>query len=183
MADVRARVQKNVALAQQINGQIRERGDQYVYAVDNISPGAGTSAQAAAVPTVSPRPAVTRRPAAIKLRPDPSAPDIAQLPARTSVTAERARGGYTLVQTSSGTEGYVAVGDLQGNLPTASEPRPTRTVTPTRNAPGGASPAASPQSTAEVRTLAGSNAARRDTFAESVSVTDKAAKSSFELAA
>jgi hypothetical protein len=178
MATVRARTQQDIALAKQIDGQINDRGGQFNYAVDNIQP--GTVAQVTPVSTAPPRPLVTRRPAPLKLRPDPSSPDVAMLPARASLTAEHARGNYALVQTSTGVEGYVASADLQGSVPPPPAPRGTRTVQ-TASASSGAQPPPVSRND-DVKTLAGSNAARRDTFAETVAVNDKNAQSSFELA-
>ena len=78
------------------------------------------------------------------------------------------RNGYALVQTDSGQQGYVSASDLQGT-------GGRRSISVPNAAPAAAG--------ADVRTLAGSNAARRDDFSQSVSVTEKAQATGFELAA
>ena len=77
------------------------------------------------------------------------------------------RNGYALVQTASGQQGYVSASDLQG---TGGRRSLSVSATPTA-------------ASTDVRTLAGSNAARRDDFAASVAVTEKAQATGFELAA
>lgn len=154
MAQVKQRAERDLGVARQINGQIAGRAEQYEVAADNLDP--GTKAAIAARPTS--RPAVVQRPAALKLRPDTAAPEVGQLQARQSVTVGATRGNYALVETPGGTRGYAPLEAFQG----------------VRAAPAIAG--------GEVRTLAGSNAARRDDFATSVAVTEKAVSDGFELA-
>ena len=73
----------------------------------------------------------------------------------------------TLVQTASGQQGYVSATDLQGAGGRRSISVPS---------------SATAAEASDVRTLAGSNAARRDDFAQSVAVTEKAQATGFELA-
>ncbi len=162
MAMVRQHAQRDVALAKLINQQIQDRGQQFNVAAANIDPSVG--AAGTAVPAQQ---ATLRSAAPLKLRPDASAPDVAQLQPRQPVTVSSGRNGYALVETSSGARGYVAASDLQG-----ANRRSIAVAT--------ATPAAT---SSDIRTLAGSNAARRDDFAQSVSVTEKAESSGFELAA
>jgi hypothetical protein len=164
MTLVRQRAARDVALAKMINQQIQDRGGQFGVAAGNVDPSA-TAAIAAASQPMS-QPAVVRLAAPIKLRPEPTAPDIAQVKPREQVTVSSGRNGYALVQTASGHQGYVSASDLQAAGGSRSISVPT----------------ASPVSTSsDVRTLAGSNAARRDDFAQSVAVTEKAQASGFEL--
>jgi hypothetical protein len=162
MAVVRQRAQRDLAVAQNINRQIAGRGDQFVVAADNLAP--GTRAAIAAPPP--PRRVVLRRAVPLKLHPDETAPDIGQLKARQPVTVSSTRGGFALVETASGERGYAPDSALVGRLPPPVDRPP----------PTGAS------GTADVRSLAGSNAARRDSFAMSVAVTEQATNSGFELA-
>jgi hypothetical protein len=164
MALVRQRAAKDIALAKLINQQIQDRGQQFGVATANIDPGAAAYAGSTHGMT---QPATVRAAAPIKLRPDPGAPDIAQLQPHEQVTVSAGRNGYALVQTSSGQQGYVSASDLQGTGGRRSISVPT-------TAPVAAA--------SDVRTLAGSNAARRDDFAQSVAVTEKAQASGFELA-
>jgi len=165
MALVRQRAAKDLALARMINQQIQDRGQQFGVAAGNIDP----SAQAAftAAPAAMPsQPAVVRTAASIKLRPDPGAPDVAQLRPNEHVTVSSGRNGYALVQTASGQQGYVSASDLQGSGGRRGISVPNSTPVATSG---------------DMRTLAGSNAARRDDFAQSVSVTEKQEASGFEL--
>jgi outer membrane lipoprotein SlyB len=165
MALVRQRAAKDLALARMINQQIQDRGQQFGVAAGNIDP----SAQAAftAAPAAMPsQPALVRTAASIKLRPDPGAPDVAQLRPNEHVTVSSGRNGYALVQTASGQQGYVSASDLQGSGGRRGISVPNSTPVATSG---------------DMRTLAGSNAARRDDFAQSVSVTEKQEASGFEL--
>ncbi len=83
------------------------------------------------------------------------------------VTVSPGRNGYALVETQSGARGYVSASDLQGA-------GGSRSIGVTTSTPAAAA--------SDVRTLAGSNAARRDDFAQSVAVTEKAEATGFELA-
>jgi hypothetical protein len=165
MGLVRQHAARDLQLAKMINQQIQDRGQQFGVASSNVDPGAG--AAISAYSQYQPQPAVIRTAATVKLRPDPGSPDIAQLKPREQVTVSPGRNGYALVETPSGQRGYVSSSDLQGSGGRRSISVPTST------------PAASG---GDVRTLAGSNAARRDDFAQSVSVTEKAEASGFELA-
>jgi hypothetical protein len=165
MAVVRERVQRDLGLAQDINSRIDGRAHQFDVAVDHVSPGAP--------PAPSPRPTVSqasavRRPAPLLLRPDPAAPPVTQLDARQQVTVTGpAQGGYAPVTTANGTRGYAPVASLDnpGKVPQAPPPA-----------------ASKPAGEGDVRTLAGSNAERRDNFADSVAVSQQAAATGFEIA-
>ena len=164
MAGIKQRAQTDLALARQINGQLADRGAQFEVAADNVAPGARGSAaprarDAVAARTAAPQQVTVRRPVPLKLHPDPGAPDIGQLDARQVVSATPGRGGYVLVQTASGQRGYAPAADIPGVA------------------------AREPNAGNDVRTLAGSNAARRDSFAQSVAVSEQAAATGFELAA
>jgi hypothetical protein len=158
MAEVKHRAQADLALARQIDGQIAGRAEQFEVAADNVAPGAR-----AAIASRAPAPIQTavRRPAPLKLRPDPAAPDIGQVSPLQVVSATPARGGYVLVQTAGGERGYIPAADVPGVV----------SRDPTAVAGN------------DVRSLAGSNAARRDSFSQSVSVSEQAAATGFELAA
>ncbi|HVC60211.1 MAG TPA: SH3 domain-containing protein [Acetobacteraceae bacterium] len=163
MDQVRDRARRDLQLAQLISRQIQDRGQQFQVAVSNVGPG-----PAPRPPAVAPQPAVLRRSAALKIRPDPSAPDIARLHPHERVQVTGGRNGYALVETPNGSRGYLAASDLQS--PGAR--RSVSIVSSVARSNGG-----------DVRTLAGSNAARRDDFAQSVAVTQSAQASGFELTA
>ncbi len=113
MALVRQRAARDLQVAQIINQQIQDRGQQFGVATGNIDPSAAAAINAR--PQAAQQPAVVRTAAPIKLRPDPGAPDIAQLQAHDQVTVSPGRNGYALVETSSGARGYVSASDLQGS--------------------------------------------------------------------
>ncbi len=163
MAVVRQRAAKDLALARLINQQIQDRGQQFGVATSNIDPGA---AAAMAAPQRYTQQVVVQRSAPIQVAPTPAAPAIATLQPQEQVTVSPGRNGYALVQTSSGQQGYVSASDLQA----ASGRRSISVPTTTQAATSG-----------DVRTLAGSNAARRDDFSQSVAVTEKAEAKGFEL--
>ncbi|MDE2198910.1 MAG: SH3 domain-containing protein [Rhodospirillales bacterium] len=164
MGTIKQRAERDLALARQINQQIQGRGQQFTIAADKIAPGSSAAIASASPP---PRRTTVRRPVKLKLHPDPNAPEIGQLQARQPVTVTPSAGGYALVQTDTGTRGYAPTTDLLG---------------PTRSASPGPASASGPASSGEVRTLAGSNAARRDSFAQSVAVSEQATSTGFELA-
>jgi hypothetical protein len=161
MAQVRQRVSKDLALAKLINQQIQGRGQQFAVATGNID--ASAAAAMASQPQV--QQVTVRSLTPMVMQPSPTAPAIGQLQPREQVTARPARNGYALVETSSGQQGYVSASSLR----TATG----RSVSVASAAPTGAA--------SDVRTLAGSNAARRDDFAQSVSVMEKAQATGFEL--
>ena len=166
MAVVRQRAQRDLALAQKINGQIAQRGQQFDVAADNLAPSpvpAFVSAE-----SYPAKPATVRRAGTLKLRPDPAAPDIAQIQAKQPVTVTVKRGDYALVQTDTGARGYAQVADLQ--------------QAGSRSVPVSVPSAPAATNGTDVRTLDGSNAARRDAFAQSVAVSETAVASGFEVA-
>lgn len=164
MAQVRQRAAKDLQLARLINQQMQDRGQQFQVAAGNVDPAAAAAMSASAR---APQQATLRSAAPLKLRPDPAAPDVAQLKPSEPVTVTPGRNGYALVETSSGARGYVSATDLQGPG--------RRSISVASTTPAAAS--------SDIRTLAGSNAARRDDFAQSVAVTEKAEASGFELTA
>jgi len=160
MENIRARTQRDIQLAQTINGQIASRGAQFDTAIDSIAPDVK---QAAAMP-VRAVPAQPRGDVKLYLRPEAGSPEVAQLPARQRVTLRPARNGFAQVETSSGVRGYAAAQAFPeaqnlGARPAVAEGR-------------------------DVRSLAASNIARRDNFAESVGTAERltAQGQGFELA-
>jgi outer membrane lipoprotein SlyB len=160
MAELRNRTQRDIQLANTINGQIGRRGAEFDTAIETVAPGVK---QAASMP----KPAVPARPratVALRLRPDPASPEVARVPAREAVTLRPGRDGFAQVETASGVRGYA---------PSQSFPEATRL--------GDAAPVAAQGS--DVRSLAASNIARRDNFSESVGTATRLAEGQgFELA-
>ena len=154
MADVRERAQRELALARQINGQIASRGAQFEVAAENLSPGARTAIASG----TAPRTTTVRQTAALRVSPSASAAEIGRLEPRQTVTVGGSRNGFAQVETASGERGYAPVEAIQGSV--------------RRAAAAGSD---------DVRVLAGSNASRRDDFAQSVAVSERAAATGFEL--
>ena len=160
MSYQRQLMQRDVALAQQINQKIGTRGSEFDTAIETIAPGTKQAATARRAPT----PTTARVSAPIRIRPDAGAAEIGQLSARDQVTVTPAQGNFAMVETSSGLRGYVpasAVG-VRGL---------------------GTEPSAGRGQDGEFRQLAASNIARRDNFSESVQNADRLAQGQgFELA-
>ena len=157
MAELRRLAQGDTDLARLINERIQGRGAQFVYATERLG--------APPPPPVPAGNATVRRAAALKLTPSPDAPAVDRLRPRELVTVTGGRDGYALVRTPSGARGYTAASDLIGP-----GVRSVQVATAQARPTGGS-----------VGTLAGSNAARRDAFAQSVAVTQSAEASGFQL--
>ena len=165
MANLRAQTQRDVQLAQTINGRITERGAQFDTAFDTVAPGVKQQAQAGAqVGRVVPVQARATVP--LRLRPDPASPEVARVAPTERVTLSAATGGFAQVETASGVRGYA----------------PTGAFPEARNL--GSRPAvAAAGNEGDVRSLAASNIARRDNFAETVGNAERLAQGQgFELA-
>ncbi len=165
MGNVRARTQRDIQLAQTINGRIGSRGAQFDTAIDTVAPGVKDQVLAGARVS-NPVPAQTRAAVPLKLRPDGASPEIAQVSARERVTLRPASNGFALVETSSGLRGYAPAGAFPEARTLGSRP---------------AVPAVA--NDGDVRSLAASNVARRDNFSESVGNAERLAQGQgFELA-
>lgn len=166
MAQVKAWAQRDLQLAQTINGQIQSRGSQFDTAVTNLSNGAPPppSQQQASIS----QPGSIRQDTPLYLRPDPSAPVVGQASRHDSVTVTGTSNGYALVQTDSGTQGFAPIDDV-------GQPDSDRSIalppTPSPAATGGS----------QIQQLDGSNAASRDAFAQNVSVSQSAVSNGFQL--
>jgi uncharacterized protein YcfJ len=166
MAAIRGRHDRDVQLARSINGQISGRQEQFAEAAENLSPGA--KAQIASSRTAQPRRYTLASAAPLKVSPDAQSGEIGQVRAREQVTIKNQRDGFALVETADGRQGFVPVSAVQGGV---------------RAAPigGAGSGAAATGDAGEVRTLAASNAAKRDNFNDSIAVAERAGAAGFEL--
>ncbi|MGC8469741.1 MAG: glycine zipper 2TM domain-containing protein, partial [Acetobacteraceae bacterium] len=145
LAAVRQAAAADLALARRIDARVNQRSAAFVYAADHLSPGTEAAVLAYHRHWYGAR---TRRPVAILLRPQPDAPAVGRLPAGSTVTAAASEAGFALVKTGGETRGFVPAAALASPAPAPPPPAP---------------PAADP-----VQRLAGSNAARRDSFARRV---------------
>ncbi|MCO6419004.1 hypothetical protein JYK14_23005, partial [Siccirubricoccus sp. KC 17139] len=173
MASIRARTQRDVALARSIDQRIGSRGAEFDTAVESVAP--GTKAAVIASRNTTPVNAQVRNPVTLKLRPEAGAPEVGQLAARQSVQIRPVAPGYALVQTADGQRlGYAeqSAFNARGALAT---PRAIDSRAQ------GAGPAVADN---DARRLAASNIARREGFSESVANAELAAQSGngFELA-
>ncbi len=162
MADLRTRVQGDIAIARRINQQIGTRGAEFDTAIDAVAP--GTRTEVASRTVVAPTPARPRAPVPLRIRPEPNAPEIGRVAANEPVRVKPARGDFALVETDGGLRGYAPAGSF-----------------PMRRQAGPAP--ASGAGDGSVRELAASNIAKRDNFSESVTNAERAAQGGgFELA-
>ncbi|WP_376092396.1 hypothetical protein ACE7GA_23570 [Roseomonas sp. CCTCC AB2023176] len=166
MAALRARTQQDIQIAQTITQRVGTRAAEFDTAVDAVSPGAVAAAKARRVG----RPVTARAPApvVVRLRPDASAPRVAEVKARDTVTLRpSSTPGFAAVESGGQTIGYAE----------------TRAFGAA--ARGVASPAPGPVASggSDVRSLAASNIARRESFQESVATASAATSGGgFELA-
>ncbi len=193
--------QRDLQLAQTINGQIQSRGAQFDTAAENLD---GASAPPARVAALS-KPAVMRHDEPLLLRPDADAPVVGQAARHEDVTVTGVSGDYALVQTADGTSGYAPLYDVREAhtyraivVPPSEQIPPPEVmassaddanaayVPPSANsapATGASAPANTPPpSTTAVKQLDGSNAASRDAFAQNVAVSQSAVSNGFQLA-
>jgi uncharacterized protein YcfJ len=165
MAQVKAWAQRDLGLAQTIDGQIQSRGAQFDTAVTNLS--SNTAAPANPPETVASQDGAMRQATPLYLRPDPSAPVVGQTARREAVTVTGNSNGYALVQTADGTRGFVP-------LDTVGRPGSHQRL----NVP---SSTAQSSGGSQIQQLDGSNAASRDAFAQNVSVSQSAVANGFQL--
>lgn len=151
MEQVRTQAQRDIQLARLISGKIAERGVQLEIAAENLSPGTQRAIEHSR--SVQLRPAVVHTSTPLKLRPADSSVDVASLRGNERVRVIAIPGRHAVVETDRGERGYVPLSVLDGMAPDAGQ---------------------SMASDGAIRTLAGSNAARRDDFAASVAVTEQA---------
>ncbi|NKC34109.1 hypothetical protein [Falsiroseomonas selenitidurans] len=158
MASLRASTQRDIQLAQTINGRILRRGAEFDTAIETVAPGANQAA-AQPAPAVA---AAARGPVKLRLRPEADAPEVVSLAPREDVTLRPARNGYARVQTAGGLRGYA---------PASAFPEAR------------ALPPAAVEQPGDVRSLAASNIARRDDFAASIGTAERLTQGQgFEMA-
>lgn len=161
---IRTRYDRDVALARTINGQITGRQEQFADAANSLSPGTKEAIERA---KPQPRRVTLVSAAPLKVTPTADAGELGQVSARQQVTVKTQRDGYALVQTADGKEGFVPLSAIQGGS--------RALATPTVAAAAGGGDAG------EVRTLAATNAAKRDNFSDSIAVAERASTSGFDL--
>jgi hypothetical protein len=164
LAEIRARFQGDIQVAQRINQSITGRGAQFDAAFDNALPG-GKASVVASYSRPQPVRAAPRRTVAVKFRPDTGSAEVAQINAREVVTTRPGPAGFVQVETASGVRGYAPADAFPA-------------------APRGQQAAAAPSGGSDVRSLAATNISRRDNFSESVGNAERlaAAGGGFELA-
>jgi len=163
---IRTRYDRDVALARTINGQITGRQEQFADAANSLSPGTKEAIERA---KPQPRRVTLVSAAPLKINPTASAGELGQVAARQQVTVKTQRDGYALVQTTDGQEGFVPLSAIQGGARALATP-----AVATSSAGGGGD-------AGEVRTLAATNAAKRDNFSDSIAVAERASASGFDL--
>ncbi|HEY4249891.1 MAG TPA: hypothetical protein VGM87_01755 [Roseomonas sp.] len=167
MTALRARLRADLDRARAVLAELEQRAAAREDALEAVAPG---SRQAAAR-VRSARGAATQVVAAatvpLRLRPDAGAPEVGRVAAGQNVTIRAAENGFAYVEGASQLRGYAAAAAFQ-----VAE----RALAAQRAAEGRESAA-----TGAIRRLAATNLARRDNFAESVTLAENAAVSGFEL--
>ncbi|NMJ42037.1 SH3 domain-containing protein [Roseomonas sp. JC162] len=164
MAALRARLQRDLARAQQVLDGVQQRAAEREAAVEAVAPGTRDAERRARSETGTTRRVVAAATVPLRLRPESGAPEIGRVPAGTAVRVRPAQSGFALVEGSDGLRGYAPTGAFQ--IADYAAPR-----------------AAASGAGGQVRVLAASNIAKRDNFAESLSLAREAAVSGFELGA
>jgi len=161
LATLRGRVENDIAVAQRINQNVGRRGAEFDVAIDNVAP--DVRQQAAARPAS--RSYTTSQPVVLRATPDSNAPEVTQVPARQAVTVRPADGQFALVETADGMRGYAPAAQVG-----------TRGL-------GNAAPASAGRG-GEVRQLAATNIASRESFNESIETAQRLAQapSGFQIA-
>ncbi len=158
LAELRQRANGDIALAQTINGRIGTRGAEFDSAIDAVVPGGKVGLAAVGAPP--PIRVAPRRNVNVVFSPQPNSPQIARIDAREVVAVRPGPPGFAQVETASGVRGY-APADAFAAPRSALE---------------------QPAAGSDVRSLAATNLARRDTFTTSVGSAERLASSGgFEL--
>ncbi|MBX6374448.1 MAG: hypothetical protein IRZ13_09440 [Acetobacteraceae bacterium] len=175
LARLREQAQADIALAQMVNQRIQTRGAEFDTAIATIAPDAKADYEARK--TAAQRSAVTaraRQPVAVRLRPDPGAPEVARVAANQPVRLIPAASGFAKVENESGQVIGYAPADAFGTRATGA---------PVRLGAAPPTPAPAAAGATDTRSLAASNIARRDNFSESVGTAEAAVRGGgFELA-
>lgn len=160
LAMLRSRVESDIAVAQRINERVGRRGAQFDVAIDNVAPDARRFAAAP-----QSRQVTVARPVALRVAPSDNAPEVAQVAARQAVMVRPAEGNFALVETSDGMRGYAPASQVGT--------RGLGTQVPAAAVRGG-----------EVRQLAATNIASRESLSESIDTARSLtrAPSGFEVA-
>jgi hypothetical protein len=153
-----ARLRQDVARATEARSRIAARSARIEQAVEAASPGTRAALAAARVPRGGTTPAVASASVVLRARPDAAAPLVGTLEAGRDVQLRAAAGGFVLADAGRGLAGYA--------------PGTAFTVQ-------AAVSAAAPEAD-RLRSLAATNIARRDAFAQSVELANRSGVSGFE---
>ncbi len=161
LAAGRARLEAELAEAQASVTRLQERGRTLERSAERAVPGLAAALAAGRAREGAPLPAVAAATVPLRLRPDAAAPEVGRVAGGRSVTLRPATGGFALIEAADGVRGYAPAGAF------TLEARPT---------------AASASAGADLRSLAATNLARRENFAESVAVSGRSLAAGFEEA-
>ncbi len=166
LAAGRSRLGEELQRAGATASQLQDRGRGLDRDVERAAPGTAAALAAQRAGRDAPLSAVAAATVPLRLRPDPSAPEVGRIAAGRGVSLRPAAGGFARIEAPDGLVGYAPAGAF--NLA----------------ARAGAPPAAPAArgSAAELRTLAATNLARRENFLESVEVSGRSIAAGFEEA-
>jgi len=160
MAALRARLRADLDRARAVLADLERQAAERAPALEQQAPGVTATAPRGRGANQA-RPVVAAATVLLRLRPEGGAPEVGRIAAGEGVSVRPATGGFAAVESGGQLRGYAPAGAFQVAERAA---RP-------------AERAASP-----LRTLAATNIARRDNFAESVALAESSAVSGFELA-
>ncbi|MGK7867579.1 hypothetical protein [Falsiroseomonas sp. E2-1-a20] len=153
------RLRRDVDQARQTRERIAARSARIEQAVEAASPGTRAALAAARAPQAGTTRAVASAAVPLRARPDGTAPVVATLEAGRDVGLRRAAGGFVLADAGGGVSGYA--------------PGTAFTVQ-------AAIPDSAPEGVGRLRSLAATNLARRDAFAQSVELASRSGVQGFE---
>ncbi|MES2713773.1 MAG: hypothetical protein V4653_19515 [Pseudomonadota bacterium] len=160
MAALRARLRSDLDRARAVLADLERQAAERAPLLEQQAPGVTTTAPRGRGAN-QPRPVVAAATVLLRLRPEGGAPEVGRVAAGEGVSVRPATGGFAAVESGGQLRGYAPAGAFQ---------IPERAIRPAERA------------TSPIRTLAATNIARRDNFAESVSLAESTSVSGFELA-
>lgn len=166
LAEIRGRLNNDIALARTINGRIGTRGAEFESAMDNVLPGGSNAIKNAVAERGRPVTATVRRAVPVQLTPQRGSAEVGRIAANESVTVRPGRDGLVQVETASGLRGFAPADAFPASA--------VRGVGSQQASLGGGQ---------DVRGLAATNIARREGFNDSVGNAERLVQAGgFELA-
>lgn len=168
MAALRARLRADLDRARAVLAELEQRAAARDPALEVMAPGSRDATERNRRARGDATSVVAAATVPLRLRPDAGAPEVGHVAAGQNVTVRPAENGFAYVEGGGQARGYAPAGAFQAA---------GRALAAQRAAEG-----RDPPATVAIRRLAATNLARRDNFAESVTLAETAAVSGFEMA-